>query len=71
MAQKYNLTGQKVGKLLIGELVPVEKRPTKNHGNYWYCKCDCGNEVMVPTSYLSGNGNYTIEKRKHFYKRLM
>lgn len=59
MAQKYNLTGQKVGKLLIGELVPVEKRPTKNHGNYWYCKCDCGNEVMVPTSYLSGNGNYT------------
>ena len=31
MAQKYNLTGQKVGKLLIGELVPVEKRPTKNH----------------------------------------
>ena len=74
MAQKYNLTGQKVGKLLIGELVPVEKRPTKNHGNYWYCKCDCGNEVMVPTSYLSGNGNYTQmscgcdRKKKAFLK---
>lgn len=59
MAYKYNLTGNKVGKLLIGDIVPIEKRPTKTHGNYWYCKCDCGNEVLVPTSYLTGNGNYT------------
>lgn len=55
MAQKYNLTGNKIGKLLI---VPIDKIPKQTHGIYWYCKCDCGNEVLVPTSYLSRKGNY-------------
>lgn len=55
MAQKYNLTGNKIGKLLI---VPIDKIPKQTHGIYWYCKCDYGNEVLVPTSYLNGKGNY-------------
>lgn len=59
MAYKYNLENKKVGKLLIKSLVPKEKRPTQTHGNYWLCLCDCGKEIMVPTSYLTGNGNYT------------
>ena len=60
MSQKYDLTNKRVGKLLVKKLVPVELRPTKNHGNYWYCDCDCGTtNIMVPTSYLTGNGNYT------------
>lgn len=60
MAYKYDLKNKKVGKLLVKELVPIELRPTKNHGNYWYCDCDCGSKnVMIPTSYLTGNGNYT------------
>ena len=45
---------------MVKKLVPVELRPTKNHGNYWYCDCDCGaTNIVVPTSYLTGNGNYT------------
>lgn len=60
MSYKYNLTGKIVGKLTIKEQVPKELRPTTNHGNYWYCDCACGTKnIMVPTSYLSGNGNYT------------
>ena len=35
MAQKYNLTGNKIGKLLIGELVPIDKTAKQTHGNYW------------------------------------
>lgn len=59
MAQKYNLENKRVGKLLIKSLVPKEERPTQTHGNYWFCLCDCGNIIKVPTSYLTGNGNYT------------
>lgn len=58
MAKKYNLTNQRVGKLLIERLCTVEERPSQTHGNYWLCKCDCGNECKVPTSYLTGSGNY-------------
>ena len=58
MAKKYNLTGKQVGKLKILSLIPINERPTKNHGNYWLCQCECGNQVKVPTSYLTGNGNY-------------
>ena len=57
---KINLTGKKVGKLLVKTIVPKELRPSQNHGNYWYCDCDCGNKnIMVPTTYLTGNSNYT------------
>ena len=59
MATKYDLTGKRVGKLVIQRICTVDERPTKNHGNYWLCKCDCGNECKVPTTYLTGNSNYT------------
>ncbi|MBQ8207078.1 MAG: HNH endonuclease [Bacilli bacterium] len=60
MATVYNLENVRVGKLTVKTLVPKEKRPTQNHGNYWYCDCDCGNkDVMIPTTYLTGKGNYT------------
>lgn len=60
MATKINLTGKKVGKLLVKTVVPKQLRPSQNHGNYWYCDCDCGTkDVMVPTTYLTGNSNYT------------
>lgn len=59
MARKYDLTGKNVGKLKVLSLVPIEERPTHNHGNYWLCECECGNLVKVPTTYLTGNSNYT------------
>ena len=59
MARKYDLIGKNIGKLKVLSLVPVDERPTQNHGNYWLCKCECGNFVKVPTTYLTGNSNYT------------
>ena len=59
MAYKFNLLNKKVGKLTVIDLVPKEERPTQTHGNYWLCKCECGNYVKVPTTYLTGNSNYT------------
>lgn len=55
---KFN-RGDRVGKLTIISLVAKEERPTQTHGNYWLCECDCGNQVKVPTTYLTGNSNYT------------
>lgn len=58
MAAKIDLTNKRIGKLTVLNLVPTNERPTQNHGNYWLCKCDCGNLVKVPTSYLSETGKY-------------
>ena len=59
MARKYDLIGKNIGKLKVLSLVPTNERPTQNHGNYWLCECECGNFVKVPTTYLTGNSNYT------------
>ena len=59
MAKKYDLQNKKIGKLTVLSLVPKDERPTQNHGNYWFCQCECGSLVKVPTTYLTGNGNYT------------
>ena len=59
MAIKYNLIGKRIGKLTVQRLCEVSERPTQNHGNYWLCRCDCGKECKVPTTYLTGKSNYT------------
>lgn len=59
MAKKYDLQNKTIGKLTVLSLVPKGERPTQNHGNYWLCQCECGNLVKVPTTYLTGNSNYT------------
>ena len=33
-------------------LVGMEKRPGLNNGIYWRCKCSCGNEKLIRSSYL-------------------
>ena len=42
-----DFTGQKIGMLTV--IKRLDKRD--NHRNIlWLCKCDCGNETIVPTS---------------------
>lgn len=50
MMPKFDLTGQKFGKLLV-----VEKDNEKSKNSYrtfWKCLCDCGNTTSVVTSNL-------------------
>lgn len=43
-----NIIGLKFGRLLV-----LENTKIKKHGATLYkCKCDCGNEIVVPNSYL-------------------
>lgn len=52
--QRYNLTGQKFGKLTVMSYYGRRKE-IKSHNNFWVCKCECGNETIVETvSLLSG-----------------
>ena len=61
MARKYDLIGKNIGKLKVLSLVPVDERPTQNHGNYWLCKCECGNFCEVNSNSLkSGNTSSCI-----------
>ena len=59
LAKVYDLTNKVVGKLRVISKVPINERPTQTHGNYWFCVCECGNICKVPTTYLTGNSNYT------------
>lgn len=45
---KHDLTGQRFGKLVA--VAPTEQR---RHGCVvWRCRCDCGNEILLPSSRL-------------------
>lgn len=44
-----DLTGQRFGKLIA--LYPTDKRINNNY-IVWRCKCDCGNEIEVASTYL-------------------
>lgn len=43
-----DLTGMRFTKLLVTELDHIDDK----RGAYWRCKCDCGNEIIVPASGL-------------------
>lgn len=45
--KKFDLTGQKFGRLTVVEFAGVNKN-TRNY--YWYCKCDCGNPEKLKIS---------------------
>ena len=51
MGKFVDLTGQKFGRLSVVKRVESVK---KGRGAYWFCKCDCGNEVVVRTGNLKG-----------------
>lgn len=44
-----NIVGQKFGKLTVVELL---SESTKANRRQYKCKCDCGNEVIVTSTYL-------------------
>ena len=48
MNPKYDITGQKFGKLTVISLSPIKK----SRKLYWNCVCDCGNTTIVSGSNL-------------------
>ncbi len=47
-----NLVGQRFGKLVAVELLPESN---KFNRRLYRCKCDCGNEIIVPSNCLTTN----------------
>lgn len=68
MPNARNLKGEQFG--LLTAIYPTEKRV--NGRVVWHCKCECGNEVDVPSSYLTSGetqscGCLRKEKLKDIY----
>jgi len=51
-ARTKNLVGQRFGKLVAVELL---EESNKFNRRLYRCKCDCGNEIIVPSSCLTTN----------------
>lgn len=52
-AKRYNLVGQRFGKLLVLEYSKTYTRPNGKSGDaIWKCQCDCGNITYVVTNSL-------------------
>lgn len=47
--RRYNLVGRKFGRLTV---IKEANRNSKDR-RQWLCKCDCGNEVILPTTALT------------------
>lgn len=59
MGSYKDLTGQKFHKLLVIQRVDDYVSPSGYHKTRWLCKCDCGNEVVVDGSRLTGKKSIT------------
>ena len=58
-----DLTGQRFGRLVC--LEPTEGRSKSSGSVIWHCRCDCGNECLVPRDQLmkectAGNAGVTV-----------
>jgi len=54
-SKRKDITGKRFGNLVVKNF--VESKPAYVGGSnqlYWLCKCDCGNEIIVRYSSLSG-----------------
>ena len=70
---RKDLTGQRFGKLIVTRFEGVGKRNDGKKYCNWLCKCDCGNETIIQTSYLTSGetkscGCLQPEKAKHHYE---
>ena len=53
MAKQIDLTGQKFGRLTVLKREGVGYRNNGQKYRTWLCECECGNEIVVRTSYLT------------------
>ena len=63
-AKRHDLTGRRFGKLTALEMTGEKK----NGYNVWRCRCDCGNEVLLPSRYLRNGwrGSCGCEKKTRY-----
>lgn len=50
---RKDLAGQRFGRLTVIKFDGMGYRPSGQAHCNWLCKCDCGNEIVVQTSYLT------------------
>lgn len=62
-SHKYNLVGNRFGKLVVIEYFGLDKYKNK----MWLCKCDCGNTTKVTTTNL--NKGTTTSCKCNQYKK--
>src|ERR1700685_3578945 len=48
MKHATDLTGQKFGRLIVIERRGSKEKPSGQKVHLWLCKCDCGNEKIIP-----------------------
>lgn len=48
-----DLTGQRFGRLVVVSQIATSRNDHKKPARLWHCRCDCGNEIDVPTSHLT------------------
>lgn len=53
-AKSEDLTSKRFGKLVV--VRKIEGKKTKKRGQFWLCKCDCGNEVEISANSLKNVG---------------
>ena len=73
---RADITGMRFGYLTAVAYVGDHEYPSGKKLSMWKCKCDCGNETIVPLSSLrTGNtkscGCNAIETRRKFQKSLI
>lgn len=51
-----DLTGRRFGRLTVLQSAPLEKPEANGNKTGWRCRCDCGNEVIIPRRALVSEG---------------
>ena len=54
MQSKYNLTGERIGKLTVIALAPPNRLKCR-HQRFWVCQCECGRKEEILQMKLVGS----------------